>query len=129
MAASPSTGGAAPGKFVHCVFFTCKPGTPDTAIDALVADAERILARIPSVRQIESGRRDARMVRDVNEKDYTVGLVVYFDDKAGHDIYNEHPLHQEYVAKHKPHWAGVKVYDFQADVLLTPDKVRAIHAQ
>ena len=30
--------GCAQPKYVHAVFFTCKDGTPDTEIDALIAD-------------------------------------------------------------------------------------------
>src|SRR5687768_17572240 len=99
-------------KFVHAVFFTMKPDTSESAIDSLVDDAYTMLAKIPAVRKIESGRRDERMMRDVNDKDFTVGLMVYFDDKAGHDAYSDHPLHTEYVAKNKEHWANVRVYDF-----------------
>lgn len=101
-------------KFVHCVFFNMKPGTPEAEIDSLIADAHMLLAKVPSVRKIDSGRRDARMTRDVNVTDYAVGLVVYFDDKAGHDLYSEHPLHMEYVNKHQEHWASVRVFDFTA---------------
>lgn len=113
-----TTGGSAPAagsaKFVHAVFFTFKEGTPEAEIDSLIADAEQLLAKIPSVRKIDSGRRDVRMDRDVNDKTFTVGLVVYFDDKEGHDVYSAHPLHLQYVEKHKAHWAGVKVFDFVA---------------
>ncbi len=109
--AGPTSG---PGKFVHCVFFTCKADTPQSEIDSLIADGAKLLAKIPSVRRIDCGRRDPRMQRDVNDKDYTVGLLVIFDDKAGHDLYNDHPLHKQYVEKHKDYWAGVRVFDFTA---------------
>lgn len=109
---STTTSGSA--KFVHAVFFTLKENTPEAEIDSLIADADQLLAKIPSVRKIDSGRRDTRMDRDVNDKDFTVGLVVYFDDKEGHDVYSAHPLHQQYIEKHKAYWAGVKVFDFVA---------------
>lgn len=111
-AAGPDRAGT--GKFVHCVFFTLKAGTPESEVESLIADGHKILAKVPTVRKIDTGRRDTRMNRDVNEKEYTVGLVVYFDDKAGHDQYNESELHTEYVNKHKEHWAKVVVYDFTA---------------
>ncbi len=101
-------------KFVHCVFFACKPGTPDDAIDALVADGYEMLGKVPSVQRVQSGRRDVRMKREVNDQDYTVGLVVHFTDKAGHDAYNVHPTHKAYVEKHKSHWASVRVCDYIA---------------
>lgn len=108
----PTAGGIP--SFVHAVFFEMKPDTPDAEIDSLIADAGNLLAKIPTVRKIDSGRRDERMQRDVNDKTFTVGLVVYFDDKAGHDVYATHPLHLEYIEKHKAHWAGVRVFDYIA---------------
>ena len=50
--------GCAAPKYVHSVYFTCKPGTPDSEIDALVADCCKLLAAVPTVRRIETGRRD-----------------------------------------------------------------------
>jgi hypothetical protein len=108
-AAETSKGGE---RFYHAVFFTCKPGTPETEIDALIADCYNSLAKVPSVRSLHAGRRDTRMARDVNVKDYTVGLVVIFDDKAGHDLYNESAIHTDFMNNHKAYWSGVKVYDF-----------------
>jgi hypothetical protein len=110
--AAPNGGGGS--KLVHAVFFTMRPGTPDSEVDALIADAQQLLSRIPTVRRVDSGRRDPSFTRDVNDKDFTVGLVVYFDDKAGHDVYQDHDLHQQYVSKHKDHWATVRVFDFVA---------------
>jgi hypothetical protein len=101
-------------RYVHAVFFTCKPGTPDSEIESLVADGYKLLAQVPSVRQLESGRRDLEAVRDVNVKDYDVGLVVYFDDRAGHDVYAQHPRHLEYIDRHKSNWETVRVFDFIA---------------
>ena len=98
--------------FVHVVFFDAKPDTPEAALDGMVADAYRLLAKIPSVRTIASGRRDPRMQRDLNDTSFTVGLMICFDDKAGHDLYNEHELHKEFVAKYKDHFAKVRVFDF-----------------
>mgnify|MGYP002622959221 CR=1 FL=1 len=102
------------GRLIHCVFFTCKEGTPDSEIDSLVADAYNLLAKVPGVKRVDSGRRDERLNREVNNRTYTVGLLVEFDDKAGHDIYADHPTHMEYVNKHKEHWTKVEVFDYVA---------------
>ena len=101
-------------KYVHAVYFKCKPGTSEGEIDALIDDGYELLAKVPSVRRIDSGRRDVNADRDVNVTDYDVGLVVYFDDRAGHDLYADHPTHLEYVEKHKAHWETVRVFDFVA---------------
>jgi hypothetical protein len=112
MSRSSTARGAASPQLVHAVFFTMKPDAPAGAAASLVADGYQLLARIPTVRRIESGLRDPRFDREYNDQEFTVGLVVYFDDKEGHDVYQDHPLHIEYVEKHKANWAGVRVYDF-----------------
>ena len=97
--------------YVHCVFFTFKPGTAKSEIDAQIASGRELLAKVPTVRKLDTGQRDPEAVRDVNDKDYEVGLVVCFDNRAGHDDYATHPLHLEYIRRHKLHWAGVRVFD------------------
>ena len=104
--------GCAAPKYVHAVYFKCKPGTSDCEMDALVADGYELLAQVPSVRRLDSGCRDLNADRDVNDQTYDVGLVVYFDDRAGHDLYADHPKHLEYIEKHKAHWDNVRVFDF-----------------
>ena len=100
-------------KVVHCVFFTCRPGTPETEVASLTADCEG-LGRIPTVRKVSTGGRDLRFAREVNDQEFTIGLTVWFDDKAGHDVYQDHPLHKQFVEKHKAYWAKVRVFDYNA---------------
>ncbi len=100
--------------YVHAVFFTIKPGVSDAEVEALVDDAANLLAGIPTVRRVQSGRRDHSMTREVNEQQFEVGLVVHFDDQAGHDVYQDHALHRQYVDRHRAKWASVRVYDFIA---------------
>ncbi len=105
--------GAKSSKFVHAVFFTFKPEVTDEQTAEFIRDCYA-LKKIQAVRKLDAGRRDERMTRDVNVTDYTVGLVVYFNDMAGHDEYIAHPVHQELVDKHKDKWASVRVFDFDA---------------
>lgn len=98
--------------YVHCVFFTLKPGTPQSEIDAQVVSGRELLARIPTVRRLETGRRDETMNREVSVTDFDLGLVVLFDNKAGHDVYADHPLHLEYIKRHKPHWEKIRGFDY-----------------
>lgn len=99
--------------YVHCVFFTLKPGTPKSEIDAQIASGHELLAKVPTVRRLEHGRRDESMNRDVSDTLFDLGLVVFFDDRAGHDVYATHPLHLEYINRHKPIWAKVRVFDYE----------------
>jgi hypothetical protein len=51
--------------------------------------------------------------RDVVDNSYAVGLCVIYADEAGHDVYQTHPLHLEFIARNKPNWTSIKVYDFR----------------
>jgi len=106
--------GCASPKYVHTVFFDFKPGTPAEQIDTMVDDSNTMLVKVPSVRKVECGRRDVNAARKVNDTEFDVGLVVYFDDKAGYDEYEVHPDHRRMVDKHKANFAGVRVCDFIA---------------
>ena len=51
--------------------------------------------------------------REVVDNSYDVGLCCLFDDTAGHDAYQTHPLHDQFIERNKAHWAKVIVRDFQ----------------
>jgi hypothetical protein len=102
-------------NYVHTVYFTFAPGTTDADIDAQIADGHELLARIPTVRSIHTGRRDATMQRDVSMIDFDLGLSVLFDDRAGHDVYADHPIHLDYIARNRDKWTAVRVADFEAE--------------
>lgn len=97
--------------FVHVVYFWLNEGTPDSARQQLAVDCETYLGKIPSVRHLWAGG-PAMTPRPVVDNSYDVGLCVVLDDAAGHDVYQEHPLHKEFIARNKPHWKRVQIYDF-----------------
>jgi len=98
--------------YAHSVYFTYKPDMPESAMDAMIADVNELLAAIPTVKCINAGRRDPNAQREVNDKDFHVGLLVCFEDAAAHDEYQIHPAHKEFVAKHKDNWESIRVFDF-----------------
>jgi hypothetical protein len=100
------------GKFVHAVIFYLKKGAPEDEAKALVTDAHGILSKIPTVRGIKAGPPSPNSTPGVGVTDYTVGLLVLFDDAAGLKTYLEHAEHLKYVDKHKKHIGKVLVYDF-----------------
>ena len=112
----PASGGASLGEapFLHVVIFKLKANAPEGEAQALIDDARELLAKVPSVKEVRAGRR-APVERSFNITDYDVGLVVKFPDKAGLEAYIEHPLHKEYVKKHKDYWETVRVIDFIAE--------------
>lgn len=100
-------------RYVHCVYFTCKPDTPAAAIDAQIVDAGELLGKIPTVQLVRSGRRDEAMQREVSDREFHIGLVVICDNKADYEVYAEHPLHMDYIARHKANWAKIRVFDHE----------------
>ena len=97
--------------FVHTVFFWMSPGAGEAERKQLVDDCLNYLGKCATVRQIWAGP-PARTPREVVDNSYDVGLTVVFDDKAGHDAYQEAPLHLEFIARNKQHWKRVQIYDF-----------------
>jgi hypothetical protein len=97
--------------FIHTVYFWLKPGTPDAARDQLVRDCRDYLAKIPTVKHLWAGV-PAMTPREVVDNSYGVGLTVALPDVAGHDVYQKHDLHVQFIERNKQHWARVQIYDF-----------------
>ncbi len=101
------------GMFIHHVYFWLKPGTSAAEREALARDCRTLLSEIPGVRHLWAGE-PAMTPREVVDNSYDVGLCVILDDAKAHDVYQDHPRHKEFIARHKDHWGRVQVYDFKA---------------
>ena len=98
--------------FSHVVIFWTDPEKP-TAPEELLAGARHYLTQIPGVISCHVGQM-VRSHRDVVDQTYAVGLNLQFESKAAQDIYQDHPLHLEFVEKvFKPNCQRVVVYDFE----------------
>jgi hypothetical protein len=97
--------------FIHHVYFWLKADAPASAIEQLKKDCRTLLIRIPTVQHLWAGP-PAMTPRDVVDNSYTIGLAVVLQDHAAHDIYQQHPLHLEFIARNKAHWEKVRVFDF-----------------
>jgi hypothetical protein len=97
--------------FTHCVFFWLKDGTSE-AEKAELAGGLRALLKIPAVGSGSVGT-PAATDRPVVERSYTFGLMTIFKDLAGHDEYQTHPIHKDFLARFSKHFAKVSVYDFE----------------
>jgi hypothetical protein len=49
--------------------------------------------------------------RPVIDRSYSYSLLLIFQDKAGHDIYQPHPIHKKFVEECSPLWTRVLIYD------------------
>ena len=97
--------------FIHYVNFWLKKSAPASAREQLVADCRKYLGGVPTVRQMWAGP-PAMTPREVVDNSYDVGLCVVLEDSAEHDVYQNHPLHHEFIERNRMHWERVQVRDF-----------------
>jgi hypothetical protein len=96
--------------FVHSVYFWLKPDLAPEQRDEFVRRGQA-LTKLASVRLGWFGT-PADTDRPVIDRSYTYGLVVVFDDAAGHDAYQVDPVHDAF--RELSHmWTAVKIYDFE----------------
>jgi hypothetical protein len=97
-------------RLVHHVFFWLKnPGSKEDLAQLLAGI--RGLASIETVRSIHVGVPASTEKRDVVENSYSASELLTFDDVAGQDVYQAHPLHKKFVAECSHLWSKVVVYD------------------
>ncbi len=96
--------------FVHTVYFWVHEGTSEAAIAQLAQDCHTYLGAIPAVRHLWAGA-PANTPREVVDNSYACGLTVILDDREGHDIYQDHELHLQFIERNRAHWKRVQVYD------------------
>lgn len=97
-------------KLVHHVFFWLK--NPDSKEDlAELIAGLKTLGGIPTVRGIHVGVPASTEKREVVDNSFQASEILYFDDVAGQDAYQVHPIHQAFVENCSHLWSKVVVYD------------------
>lgn len=97
--------------FVHSVYFWLRADLSEddrARFGAGVAD----LLTIPDVRHGWVGT-PADTDREVIDSSYSYGLLVVFDDVAGHDAYQVAPAHDRFRQQFAGFWDAVRIYDFE----------------
>lgn len=95
---------------VHHVFFWLK--NPDSAEDATkLIEGIETLSKIKSLRMFQIGLPANTPSRPVIDTTYNVSLLTSFDDVAGHNQYQDHPIHLKFVETYSNLWEKVVVYD------------------
>ena len=92
----------------HNVFFTLKE---DSGIEALVDVCHEYLKGHDGIVCFSAGQLVKEHDRDVNVRDFHVGLHVVFQNKAFHDAYQSSDRHHEFINQCKENWAQVRVFD------------------
>jgi hypothetical protein len=95
--------------FIHNVYFWLKPDLTPAQKETYLKGV-RALTTIPSVTFGFVGS-PASTDRPIIDRSYSYMLVVAFEDKAGHDLYQEHPIHDAFRNDCGTFWNKVLIYD------------------
>ena len=94
----------------HNVYFALNDSSP-AARDRLVDACYRYLKDHPGVTFFAAGQIVESHAREVNVRDWDVGLHVVFKSKAQHDLYQNAEDHHTFIEENKDNWKSVRVFD------------------
>ena len=94
----------------HAVYFTLKEHSPES-VERQIEACRKYLTGHDGTVFFGVGPRTPDLKRDVNDKEFDVGLHVIFRDRAAHDAYQQHRRHVQFIEENKPHWEKVRVCD------------------
>ncbi len=97
-------------RLVHHVFFWLKNPNSAEDLHKLIAGLQ-MLAKIDVVRAIHIGVPASTEKRPVVDSSFSASEILFFDDVAGQNTYQEHPIHKQFVAECSHLWERVVVYD------------------
>jgi len=95
---------------VHHVFFWLKNPASKEDLSKLIAGVKS-LSKIETIRTIHVGVPASTEKRDVVDNSYSVSELMFFDDEVGQKTYQDHPIHQKFIADCSQLWEKVVVYD------------------
>ncbi|HEX7447681.1 MAG TPA: Dabb family protein [Pirellulales bacterium] len=93
----------------HNVFFTLKESNEKNR-RKLVDACNKYLSDHPGTVFYAAGTV-SDLDREVNDRDFDVGLHIVFKDRAAHDVYQDAAKHQQFIAENKDGWSKVRVFD------------------
>ena len=94
----------------HMVYFKLKDDSP-AGVEKQIAACRKYLTDHPGTVFFGVGTRTPDLLREVNDREFDVGLHVVFSSRAAHDQYQVHPRHVQFIEENKPNWAKVRVFD------------------
>lgn len=97
-------------KLVHHVFFWLKNPSSTEDRDKLLAGVKS-LRKIETIKFIHVGVPASTEKRDVVDNSYHVSELMFFDSVEDQKVYQDHPIHQQFIKEHSMLWDKVVVYD------------------
>ncbi len=97
------------GSFVHVVFFWLVDETKETH-KKFMGELRKFIDNVDLIRTKHIGA-PADTDREVIDSTWSYSLILSFDSKKEHDLYQEHPLHKTFIENASSLWTRVQVYD------------------
>lgn len=107
---SPARCELKPPALAHNVYFALHDPS-EAARARLIADCYKYLSAEPGIVAFAAGEVVASHAREVNVRDWDVGLHIVFESKRYHDLYQNAPDHQTFIDENKANWKSVRVFD------------------
>ena len=95
--------------FIHHVFFWLKEDLSAEEVQKFEAGAKSLL-KVETVKIGDLGK-PASTDRPVIERSYSYSLLLAFENKDGHDVYQPHNIHKAFVDSCAQYWTRVVIYD------------------
>ena len=108
--AATQAGGKGGPMIAHMVYFSLKDSSAE-AKDTLVAACKKHLSGHKGTVFFAAGTLCEDLKREVNDRDFDVGLHLVFADRAAHDAYQTADRHQAFIKENKDNWKKVRVFD------------------
>src|SRR5437879_5231951 len=103
-----STPHTAGGPLMHNVFFRLHDRSAE-ARRRLIEACRRYLAPHAGIVFFAAGVLAEELRREVNDRDFDVGLHIVFADQAAHDAYQTTPEHLRFIDENRATWKSVRV--------------------
>lgn len=97
-------------QLAHHVFFWLKNGDSIADRDKLI-EGVKTLTKIETVRELHVGVLASTEKRPVVDTTWHVSELIFFNDVQEQNIYQNHPVHLEFVKNYSHLWDKVVVYD------------------
>ena len=97
-------------QVVHHVFFWLKNRDSKEDLTKLL-EGLKTLEKIESIKKMHIGVPASTEQRPVVDYSYSASELMFFDDVAGQEAYQVHPIHKKFVEQCSHLWEKVIVYD------------------
>jgi len=97
------------GGFFHVVYFWLVDDSVEVK-EKFLKELNCFVNDVDEIKKVHIGP-PADTDRDVIDNTYSFNLLLTFDSKKEHDIYQEHPAHKKFIENASSLWEKVLVYD------------------